>query len=362
MKRLIAFIGLALLVITGASAADSPLTKVSETESTVTYSYPAVQGAGGYRYYADGQAVSRTFNPSQLTVRFAKGAAQYRVVPMDVSERADGFVDPMPVAPPPPPQPTTITSSECSSRASVNGAVLDNVTVTGNCTITADNVMISNSSIQGTIYLNASASGTTIKDSSAVAFESRGSDRATITGNVFDGGPGKSCQNFIWAGQPGDGSDGWTITGNTFQNYQCSNPHSEALFIGGYTANVRIAGNTFYNNGNTGDIFVSWCTPNDCDGTGGRYDGDPRDPHNICITGNTFKDTWEAYFHIVIRQEWTSAFGSPMAPNGHGIYTDDNIVFDPNQPFSTHATDNGAMIQLYDSDPIHGNSWAVGTC
>src|SRR6187551_693758 len=83
--------------------ADLPLPIKSQTSSKITFTYPKVAGAEGYRYYAAGQPVSRTFDPYDLEVTFGKGQEPYRVVPVDVTERADGFV--YPAAPPPPTPP-----------------------------------------------------------------------------------------------------------------------------------------------------------------------------------------------------------------------------------------------------------------
>ena len=80
---------------------DLPLVIKSQTNTKITFTYPKVDGADGYRYYAAGKAVSRTFNPDDLEVTFGTGQEPYRVVPMEVSERADGFVYPAPVTPPP---------------------------------------------------------------------------------------------------------------------------------------------------------------------------------------------------------------------------------------------------------------------
>jgi hypothetical protein len=254
-----------------------------------------------------------------------------------------------------------IDPSEFARRA-VEGATIANVTVTGPVNIDVPNLTLRNAEMQGTITLGPQARHVRIFRSRLLNFESTGADNVVVKDNTLDGRRGKGCQNFIWSGPNGDPSDGWTLTGNTFSNYQCEDPHSEALFIGGYTRNVQIEGNAFYENGNTADIFVSWCAPDDCDGTGGRYVGDPRDPSTICIKGNTFGETWQAYFHIVIRQEWTDEFGGARAPNGHGIYKDDNVVFDPRQSNVRHSTHKGQLVQLYDSDPVHGTRWAAGKC
>ena len=79
---------------------DVPLTKVSETETKITFSYPHVPGVEGWRYLVNNVPVSRTFNPDDHEVTFGKVTnGIYRVVPLDVVERPDGFVWPAPAPP-----------------------------------------------------------------------------------------------------------------------------------------------------------------------------------------------------------------------------------------------------------------------
>jgi hypothetical protein len=165
-------------------------------------------------------------------------------------------------------------------------------------------------------------------------------DNTLIEGNTFDGQNTKE-QNFVWAGAAPDPVDGFTIRNNTFRNFTSpGSTHSEALFIGGYARNGVVEGNTFSNNGNTAHIFFSWCAPNDCDGGGGRYSGDPRDPSNICVRGNTFNQTWDAYYDVMVRQE-----------DGGGIGTDDRIRIAPGQPFVGSST-SGLRVQLLPGDNL----------
>jgi len=92
---------LAALVTTAvAGAAAFPVRLVSQTATTVTLGWDAQSGADGYRFYADGKAVSRTFDPSRTSVKFAKGAVQYRVEVLHVSA-GDVGTYPAPVQPPP---------------------------------------------------------------------------------------------------------------------------------------------------------------------------------------------------------------------------------------------------------------------
>lgn len=251
----------------------------------------------------------------------------------------------------PPPPGGTITGSECSTRAAVNGAVIDNVTVTGNCSVRGDNVTISNSTIQGGVTFTASSNGSSLRNSSAYEFDLESADNTTIEGNTLDGhNQSGREQNFIWADPAPDPVDGFVIRNNYFTNFTSpGSTHSEAMFIGGYTRNGLIEGNDFYRNGNTAHIFFSWCAPNACDGTGNNPDA--RDPKNMCVRNNTFRETWDAYYQVVVRQETN-------APNGHGIYTDDNIKIAPGQSFANKATNSGILVQFQPGD----NLWASGTC
>lgn len=429
MKRAFAVAAVALLVlVAGGAAADSfALTVVTQTNSTITFSYPQQPGYG-YLYSANGAVVSRTNDPSRTSVKFSKNPQNsYEVA--SVAKGTTGSYSPtpppppppVPVAPsnvrvvtstqtsitvgwdpvadatnyhiyrgttllgqgpgsnggyadvwqdggltcdttytysvdavtpagtsakvpvsgstascstpPPPPPPSTITPSQFQTMA-VNGATIQNVTVTGSVTITNDNVTVTGSVIQGTINLASSASGTTISNSTAVDFDADGADNTTITGNTFDAGPGKSCQSFIWPGVNRDPSNGWTITGNTFRNYQCTEPHSEALYIAAYAQHGLIEGNTFVNNGNTSHVFFTWCdVHNDCTSWGGGY----KDPHDWSVRNNTFYDTWTAYFAINGRDEMA---GNPNL----------NICVDNHQtvtgPVIPPASGNGGLAQF----------------
>jgi hypothetical protein len=78
------------------------LRKVAETATTITLEWDRQPG-DGYRFYVDGVAVSRTFDPARTSVKFGK-ADSYRVEVLKVSA-ADSGVFPAPVTPPPPPPP-----------------------------------------------------------------------------------------------------------------------------------------------------------------------------------------------------------------------------------------------------------------
>ena len=76
------------------------LTKLAETTTTVTLGWQPVAGASGYVFYADGKRVSNTWNPAADRVKFAKGAAEYRVEAVAAKESG---VWPTATVPPPPP-------------------------------------------------------------------------------------------------------------------------------------------------------------------------------------------------------------------------------------------------------------------
>ena len=72
---------------------------------------------------------------------------------------------------------------------------------------------------------------------------------------------------------------------------------------------------------------------------------DARDPKNMCVRNNKFRETWDAYYQVVVRQETN-------APNGHGIYTDDNIKIAPGQSFANKATDSNILVQFMAGDNL----------
>jgi hypothetical protein len=66
--------------------------KVSETSTTVTLGWDR-QAGDGYRFYVNELPVSRTFDPSRVSVRFGKAAA-YRVEVLHVSAGISGDYPP----------------------------------------------------------------------------------------------------------------------------------------------------------------------------------------------------------------------------------------------------------------------------
>ena len=77
------------------------LTKIAETNSTITLGWIPVPGAIGYRFTAEKQAKpSHTWDPTRDSVKFSKGSAWYKVEALGVAA-----VGQYPVIDPPPPPP-----------------------------------------------------------------------------------------------------------------------------------------------------------------------------------------------------------------------------------------------------------------
>lgn len=57
-----------------------PLRKIAEDAKTITLGWDAVPNAYGYRFFADGHPVSWTADHTRTSVKFAKGAAEYKVL------------------------------------------------------------------------------------------------------------------------------------------------------------------------------------------------------------------------------------------------------------------------------------------
>ena len=62
---------------------DMPLTKISETATTITLGWTPPSGCSGYVFYADAKR-SSTFDGTRSSVKFAKGATTYRVQALGV--------------------------------------------------------------------------------------------------------------------------------------------------------------------------------------------------------------------------------------------------------------------------------------
>lgn len=81
------------------------LSKLSETDTTITLGWTPPSGVTGYRFTAEKQAKpSHTWDPGRSSVKFSKGSAWYKVEAVGVS--ASGTYTGEPAPPPPPPEPT----------------------------------------------------------------------------------------------------------------------------------------------------------------------------------------------------------------------------------------------------------------
>lgn len=125
MKRRLLELGLlAAALAAGVAVAAFPVTQAEDTGSTVLLVWPKQENAEGFVFYRDGQRVSRTFDGSRTSVRFAKGG-QYKVVPI---VEAAGAVYP-PVATPPPG--TTTETQPTAPAPSVSVPAYRITTLTG---------------------------------------------------------------------------------------------------------------------------------------------------------------------------------------------------------------------------------------
>jgi hypothetical protein len=167
--------------------------------------------------------------------------------------------------------------------------------VTGGFQLSRQSVAIERATFADTIEFRPSASGSSLRSSSALGFFIFGADDILLQGNVFDG-QGVRKDTIIWDEPAGNTPDGWVIRGNLFRNYYTSNPedHSQAIYVG-YSTNGLIEGNTFTNNGNTSHVFFTWF--------GNLADPTKSYPKNICVRGNTFGPTAGAYYDINYKAE-----------------------------------------------------------
>ena len=84
------------------------LTKITETQNTITLGWTPVPGAIGYRFTAENQAKpSHTWNPGTSQVKFSKGSAWYKVEALGVEDEGK-YPASIPPDPPPPGEPPAI--------------------------------------------------------------------------------------------------------------------------------------------------------------------------------------------------------------------------------------------------------------
>jgi len=157
--------------------ADLALTKKSETSTKITFTYAKVAGCEGYQYYAGGVKVSRTLNPDDLEVTFGKVASgTYRVVPLDLTERADGYVWPANTDA----KPTNTAKPTISGTAKVGQTLTCNPgTWTGNPTFKYQ-WYYENSDGSGDVAINVGGIGTT-QSYTPVAEDTGGRNYCVVT-------------------------------------------------------------------------------------------------------------------------------------------------------------------------------------
>jgi len=212
----------------------------------------------------------------------------------------------------------TITASALNTQlaAAPAGAVTvrpaagqSSFTVSGAWTPARQNVTVQHANLTGTVNMRSGGSGLTIEDSTMRDMQIDGGNNWTIQRSVMDA----NCQvgqNFLYR------SSGWKILNNTIKNFDlCVNPngtHTEAFFIGAGANNGLIQGNTFDNNGSTGHLFFTWF---DQGGSGSQ------NPHDICVTGNTFTRSKNGYFSIQFRSELPDTLNIRIDPNNQSDTT-----------------------------------------
>lgn len=345
-----------------AAAADSlPLTKVSETPTTITLGWTPPPSAVAYTFWVDGNRVSNTQDGSRSTVKFSRAACHgqtdcYQVKAQSllavggstgenqppppqpqcsdgIDNDNDGKID-YPADPgcvnatdndetdAPPPPPTTMTVAQFREKLATNGAIIDNVTVNADSSadVTGSNVTVRNSTIIGDFGLNIRGNGFTMTDSTLRGnFNIFGADNTTLEGNTFDG-LGRESSNQIWDDPARNAPDGFVIRNNTITGYHGANcdVHGEGLFIGGYASNGLVEGNHFEQNGCTSHIFFSWWGQS-------TYQGGSQtaaSPQHICVRNNTFGPRFSiTYFDINFRSEIPSSADIKVDPDQHASTT-----------------------------------------
>jgi hypothetical protein len=178
-------------------------------------------------------------------------------------------------------------------------------TVSGGFTLNRPDVTITGARLNGVLDFDPGSSGSKLVNSTvAGGFNVWGADNIVIEGNTLDG-QGQVTSNQLWDNPAGNGASGFTIRNNSISNYRggdCT-VHGEGLFIGGYSANGLVEGNTFSNNGCTSHIFFSYF------GTAGMGGYNSAQlPKNICVRGNTFGSRFlNTYYDVNFRQEIAAA-------------------------------------------------------
>ena len=191
--------------------------------------------------------------------------------------------------PPPPTTGGTLTGSQCNSRASVAGAVIENVTVSGGCSVGAANVTLRNVTATD-ITFGPNANGGQLLNSHVRGASIFGADNVLIQGNTIDCEFINKDGSVIWDEPAGNYPDHYTIRGNTYTrcHVYSGDTHSQAIY-NGYARNGLIENNVFNNNGSTAHIFFTWW--------GETANPSTSYPRDICVRGNTFINPPGGVFH-----------------------------------------------------------------
>lgn len=302
-------------LLTGGGSQDTfPLTVASQTPQTITLTWAAQPGADGYQFVRDGVAVSRTFDPARLTVKFAKGTS-YAVNALDVTTQGQGVYPP---ATPPPPITTTTPGAQTDmtpaqfEQAATSGATITDKHVTGWVTIRAANVTVRNVAFDGGFTIEPSADDLSIHGGTATSFYLWGAKRVLIDGTVFDG-HNVTDDAKLW------GRDG-KLPSLTLRNCVMKHfshdadpgSHNQALFIGS-SEWVVVEGCRFDDNGNTAHLFVS------------SFGAINAVPGYVCIRNNTFGPTHGAFFSVNVHPDEIPAtakvFVAPGQPSVKPLVT-----------------------------------------
>lgn len=321
MKRIVPLLlaaaaaAVVFVAVSGSASAPMTLTVTPRTATTVTLSWPP-QNVDGFDFILDSVRVSTTLDGTRTSTT-AKKSTTYRVDGWQKQVVVSG-VSPAPVTPPPPSGDVKLSGTMTPSAVLAALGTNRPVTASGPVTISGDfnvpsGVTLVSATVLGHISLG---TGSTFSAGSAYGFDvTSGADNWTISSSVFDG-RGIDNQNLIWDASGGNGSSGWKIVGSTFRNYYVAadpSAHAEALYVGGYSANGLIEGNTFTTNGNTAHIFFTWF--------GNTADPSRSWPRDICVRNNVFNQTWTAYFSIDWRSEIPATANIRIDPSNRQVGT-----------------------------------------
>ena len=303
------------------------------TQTGVTVKWNASSdnvGVTGYDVYRNGSKITTVTTLSSDQSGLSCGTAYtFAVAARDAagnqSAQAQAVVTTAACSPTSPPPPTTTSTNVLELSGTVTGSQFESAiaakpagpltvrpasgqtsfTVSGDVTLNRADVTITGARLSGILEFDPGASGSKLLNSTITGgFNVWGADNVVIEGNTLDG-QGQVSSNQLWDAPAGNGVSGFTIKNNSFSNYRggdCT-VHGEGLFIGGYSANGLVEGNTFSNNGCTSHVFFSYF------GTAGMSGYNSAQlPRNVCVRGNTFGSRFlNTYFDVNFRQEIAAA-------------------------------------------------------